>query len=201
MQRIQLQYVGVYPGARNPVVFEDLHSRDNAALEQFLALFRAVLEDEECIAAKLCLNTDTTRPWKWKGAIAYCRYMIVNNKQYKNDTTSRPGSTSPADGRFELHYDRLCGEYLEKAVTRCNSDILCTDLLLLMEQVARNNEFVTAFVLVVLDHQNNDPVTHISFSEIDLYFSQYPLARVGGMSVNELKEHHRRLFPEAAQKE
>lgn len=192
----RIQYVGVYPGAKSPVTFNQLHTRKATALEQFYQLLRAIFEDRGSIAVKLCLNTDTTRPWK--GAIALSRYMLVKEEQYRIDTTAKPGSTGEAEGRFELHYFRLCGEYLDKAVTSCNDDILCTDLLLLMEQAARENEFVTAYVLVVLDYQDNDLVTHISFAGIDLFFSQFPSVLVGGMPVERIKEHHRRLFPDAS---
>ena len=161
-----------------------------------MRLLRAIFEDRECEAAKLCLNTDKTRPWK--GTLVMSRFMIMNEEKYRIDTTAKPNSTGEAEGRFELHYYRVCGEYLDKTVTRCNNETICTDLLLLMEQAAREDPFVTAYVLVVLDFQDQDHVTHTSFVEIDLFFSQFPNVLVGGMPVGRIKKHHRRLFPDVS---
>ncbi len=191
MQRIQ--FVGVYPGAKSPVTFEEIHTRKFAALEQFYRLFRATCGTTETIAAKLCLNTNNTRPWK--GSIALSRFMSVKKEQYSIDTLPQPGSTVQAEGRFELHYYQLCGEYLDKAVTVCNDDSLCIDLLLLIEKAAKENKHVSAYVLVVLDFNDIDLVTHTSFENIDLFFSQFPNVLVGGMHDHQIKEHHRRLFP------
>ncbi|MEM6272840.1 MAG: hypothetical protein AAF998_25725 [Bacteroidota bacterium] len=177
-------------------MFEELHTRKATALEQFFGLFRAIFEQRKYIAVKLCLNTNKSRPWK--GAIALSRYMLDHDDQYRIDTSTKPGSTGEAEWRFVLHYYRLCGEYLDKAVTVCNDDILSIDLLLLLEQEARENEYVTAYILVVQDFTDNDLVTHISFADIDLFSSQFPSMLVGGMPVDRLKEHHRRLFPDVS---
>lgn len=191
----RIQYVGVYPGARSPVVYIDTLTKRSAALEQFNRLFRASVTTGATIAAKLCLNTDKSRPWK--GAIILSRFMSTNKEEYSIDTIPKPGSTLEGDRRYELHYYRHCGEYLDKAVTFCNDDALCIDLLLLMEREAKENEYITSYVLVVLDHQKADLVDHVSFRGIDLFFSEFPSVQVGGMPKDRIKEAHRRLFPQS----
>ena len=194
----RIQFVGVEPGAKSPIVIEDLHTRKYKALEQFYRLFRACFEAGGTIAAKLCLNTDTTR--SWKGAIALSRFMSICKEHSKDVTIPQPGRNSRSGGRYELHYYQLCGEYLDKAVTVCNDDSLSIDLLLLMEKAAKGNEHVTAYVLVVLDFNDIDLVTHVSFESIDLFFSQFPSALVGGLHVNQIRNHHNRLFPETEER-
>lgn len=190
----RIQYLGVFIGGKSPVTFVDSHTRKCTALEQFFQLFRAIFEPGASIAVKLCLNTHSTRPWK--GALALSRFMSVNKKHYSIDNNPEPGSISHDKVRFELHYYRSCGDYLDKAVTCCNNHILCIELLLVMEKEAKDNEFHTAYVLVVLDFEDDDLVAHINFSEIDLFFTQFQGVRVGGLDINQIKEHHQRLFPD-----
>lgn len=127
--------------------------------------------------------------------------MSIQKNQNRDYVIPRPESTGEADGRYALHFYQMESETLQMALTHCNDSAMCTRLLLVMEEAAAANEYLNAYVLVVLDRKDKDFVIHVSFRELDLFLGEFPGVQVAGMNGEQVKQHYQNLFPENQREE
>lgn len=112
----------------------------------------------------------------------------------KIDITPIPEAISNAKGTFVLYYHRLCGEYHDQSRTECSNETLATELHLTFEKEAEANEYVTAFVVMVLDTQSSDPVVHVHYDNLSSFMLRFPSINLGGYSLNDLERERKRLL-------
>lgn len=188
----RLKFIGLRSGSNDPFVRTGSMEDGEEARKVFRELLNDALEFGAFSVFKVSLNSADDLPFR--NNILYSQGMSDKANRNTIDLMPQMRKAPIESEQFTLFYFRWSGEYLDRSVTKVDSNILATDLILAFEQDAEKNEYVTTYILLVLDHEQGNMVSHVSYKGLDSLKECMVNGELGGYSWEELEEARTELF-------
>lgn len=188
----RLKFVGLKFKGCDPLVRTGRLNDGGVAQKEFRKLVDDALKLGTFSAFKISMNSADSRPWK--NNILYSQGMSDKVSRYTIGLMAPMRKIPIESEQFTLFYFRWAGEYLDRSVTKVDNDDLTTDLILDFKRDGEKNEFVTAYVLLVLDHELGSTISHVDYKGLDILKESMPNGELGGFNWKQLENARKVLF-------